>query len=559
MIKIKSEDIQNNRVIITSSLAILFSVALLVAAPAIESCIISTMGISGFLSWHNLLEIAGIIACMAIYLISYYTYKQEKNVKPIIFGSLLMAAGSIDVFHMLSYKGMPDFFISNTTANRATTFWIVARLISTAAYMAICFIHNDRKSGINGNWFSAAAIAIILTVFTVATYYPNLLPPMYIEGSGLTFVKKVLEYLIIVVTSIVAVVYFHKYRKTKNKVLYVLFAALVLSIISEFTFTVYIDVHGVYNLLGHVIKCISLFMLFSVTFSKYILTPYTALTDAQNELKEYADNLDKLVEQRTSELKMINNMLLEDLDYARDIQNSMMPTFFPNSSQISFNALYMPAKRLSGDFYDVYWLDENHIGFYVCDVSGHGVPAAMLTVFIKQCVDSFIEADRLKETISSPSEMLGQIYDAFNHTNFRDEVYIVLIYFVYDLETKKLVYSSAGMNEAPIRTNEHGDLSEIDTTGFPICKLKDLYEIAYEDKELHTNPGEKLFIYTDGLIEMRNDKKEQYSSERFRQLILNSSQTASELMIYNIRRDLKLFAGDREPEDDITLLCVEFR
>ncbi len=559
MIKIKSADIQNNKNIITSTLAMLLSVALLITAPAFESYFESIMGISGFLTWHNLLEIAGVIACLAIFLVSYYTYKQEQNIKPIVFGSLLMAAGIIDVFHLMSYKGMPDFFIPNLTANRATTFWIAARLITAAAYMASCFIQNEKKSGINANWFSATAFAISLAAFITATYFPNLLPAMYIEETGLTYEKKLLEYTIIAVTSIAAIVYFHKYIKTKNQVLYVMSAALTLSSMSEFAFTIYIDVYGIYNLLGHVLKCISLFMIFSVTFSKYVLTPYTALATARNELKEYADNLDKLVEIRTSELKMINDKLLEDLDYARDIQNSMMPSFFPNSPNISFNALYMPAERLSGDFYDVYWLDENHIGFYICDVSGHGVPAAMLTVFLKQCVDSFIETDRIKETLSSPSEMLGQIYDAFNNTNFRDEVYIVLIYFVYDIKTKKLVFSSAGMNEAPMYLNGQGQLRDIHIKGFPICKLREVYSAAYEDMELQAGPGDKLFIYTDGLIELRNDKKEQYSSERLKQLILNNSKAVSEHLISAIRKSLRSFSGDREPEDDITLICVEFR
>jgi sigma-B regulation protein RsbU (phosphoserine phosphatase) len=315
----------------------------------------------------------------------------------------------MDVFHLLSYKGMPDFFVPNIEANRATTFWIAARLISTAAYMASAVMHNDTKSKVSEYWFPVASIVLSFVVFDIATYFPEFLPAMYIEGVGLTYEKKLLEYFIIAVTAVAAIIYIHKYIKTKNPILYIMFSALTLSVMSEFTFTMYVDIYGVCNFLGHVLKCISLFMVFRVTFSKYVLTPYTALAAAQDELRDYADNLDRLVEKRTRELKMINDILIEDLDYARDIQKSMMPSFFPNSPHISFRVLYMPAERLSGDFYDVYWLDEDHIGFYVCDVSGHGVPAAMLTVFLKQCIDSFIEADRLKGTLSSPSEMLGQI------------------------------------------------------------------------------------------------------------------------------------------------------
>lgn len=557
----KSASIQRNdsNSIIAPTLAILISIVLVVFAPVYEDYFVSIISIPGFLSWHSLLEIAGSIAYLAIFLVSFYTYKQEHSVKAIVVGSLLMTSGIIDVFHLLSYKGMPEFFIPNITANRATTFWIAARLISAAAYMASAVIHNDSKSKVSEHWFTVAAISVSLAVFCIATYFPELLPAMYIEGDGLTFEKKMLEYFIIAVSAAAAVIYLHKYVKIKKPILYVMFAALTLSVMSEFTFTMYTDVYGICNFLGHVLKCISLFMVFRVTFSKYVLTPYTALAAAQDELRDYADNLDKLVEKRTSELKTINDILIEDLNYARDIQKSMMPSFFPNSPYISFKVLYMPAERLSGDFYDVYWLDETHIGFYVCDVSGHGVPAAMLTVFLKQCIDSFIEADRVRETISSPSEMLAQVYDAFNHTNFRDEVYIVLIYFIYDTETKKLVFSSAGMNEPPMHLCAQGRLTDIDITGFPICKLNDVYKAAYEDMELTACPGDRLFVYTDGLIEVRNDRKEQYSSERLKQLITQNSHAESEYLISSIKKDLKLFVGNNEPEDDITLMCVEFK
>ena len=550
---------KSSKSIITATLAMMISIVLLVIARFFEDYFVSIMTISGFLSWHNLLEITGIIAYIALFIVSFYTYKQERNVKAIVVGSLLMAAGIIDVFHTLSYKGMPDFFLANLTANRATTFWIAARLVAVAAYVVSGLMRNEKKSTINENWFTSAAITISISVFIIVTYFPGLLPAMYIEGVGLSYEKKLLEYFIIAITAIVAIIYMYRYTKSKNEVLFVMFSAMMLSIMSEFAFTIYVDVYGIYNFLGHILKCISLFMVFRVNFSKYITAPYTALTVAQGELKDYADNLDKLVEIRTSELRMTNERLMEDVEYARDIQKSMLPSFFPNSAHISFNALYMPAHSLSGDFYDVFWLDESHIGFYLCDVSGHGVPAAMLTVFLKQCVDSFVEADRSKGTLSSPAEMLSQIYNAFNNTNFRDEVYIVLIYFVYDTKENRLVFSSAGMNEVPAYLDAQGRLRDIDIKGFPICKLRKVYDASYEDTELLPKPGDKLFVYTDGLVELRNGKKEQYTSERLKNLFSELGNGYSDHVIASIKEDIKSFAGSSTMTDDITLLCVEFR
>ncbi len=559
MIKKKTADIQKNNSIFGPTLIILLSVELMAVAPFFEPHYERAMGISGFLTWHSLLEIANVIVCLAIFLVAFFSYRQERFVKVIIVGSLLMAAGIVDVFHLMSYKGMPDFFIPNTMSNRATTFWIAARLIAVAAYLVSALMHNEVKSKVNEYFFTVPALAISLAVFFIATYFPELLPVMYIEEVGLTFEKKLLEYIIIALTAVAAAIYMHRYIKKRDRLLYVMFAALTLSIISEFAFTIYVDVYGIYNFLGHVLKCISLFMIFRVIFTKFVLSPYIALSAAQDELREYADNLDKLVEKRTRELKTINDMLIEDQNYARDIQRSMMPSFFPNSPHISFNVLYMPAERLSGDFYDAFWLDDDHIGFYICDVSGHGVPAAMLTVFLKQCIDNLIDADRVRGSLSSPSEIMTQVYNAFNHTNFRDEVYIVLIYFIYDAKTKKLRFSSAGMNEPPIHLGGDGGLRAIEIQGFPICKLGGIYEAAYEDTELTAKPGDRLFILTDGLVDVRNDNNEQYSFERLKKLLSENSRMDAEKLVTVIKEDVRSFGGAVEPEDDITLMCVEFR
>lgn len=543
-----------------SALTVIGSLVLLAAAPALEATFDRIMSIAGFLAWHNLLEITGVIGNLAIFLVSFYTYRQEGKLKAIVLGTLLFSAGVFDVFHVLSYKGMPAFFTENLTADRATIFWIAGRLISSLAYLTAACMNDERKSKISGYYFTAAAFFISISVFAAATFLPGILPAMYIEGHGMTDIKIFLEYVIMLTTAAASFFYLRKYFMLKNPVLFTMFSALLLSIIGEFSFTIYIDVYDVYNLIGHVLKAISLFMVFNVVFSKNVLAPYKALSAAQEELREYATGLDMIVSQRTSELRRINERLIEDLDYARDIQKSMLPSFFPSTPHIGFSVLYMPAERLSGDFYDVFWLDESHIGFYVCDVSGHGVPAAMLTVFLKQCISSLIEADRSIGSVSAPSRVLTYVYDAFNQTNFKDEVYIVLIYFIYDIKANKLLFCSAGMNELPLYGNAQGQLTEIDIKGFPICKLKEFCEADYRDAEMWVNAGDRLYVYTDGLVEVRNGRNEQYTAARLRSLICASAgmEESKTELISRLRNNIQEFIGGSAADDDITLLCVEF-
>lgn len=551
--------VKTNKKLLPAPIMLSVAVLMLAITPIFEEPFSRVMNVATYLTWHNLFEIMAIIACMAISLVAYFTYNQTGRLRTILLGSMLFSSGILDIFHMLSFKGMPAFFIENTSANRATTFWIAARLISSAAFLIASLLTDDKKSTIKKNYFMGAALLLSLAVFIMATWFPSYLPAMYIEGIGLTLTKKLLEYFIMLMLIIAAINFLRRFLKEWDRMLFITCCALLFSMLGEFTFTLYVDVYGIYNYAGHILRFVSLFIVFRAAFVKNVQAPYVALSAAQKELKDYADNLDRIVEHRTRQLKVINGRLLEDLEYARDIQESMLPVFLPDTPEIGFSSVYLSAERLSGDFYDAFKLDESHIGFYVCDVSGHGVPAAMLTVFLKQCIDSIVEADRHKGIISSPSCVLQQVYDAFNHSNFKEDVYIVLIYSIYDTIEKKLVYSSAGMNETPLLINENGDADEIEISGFPICKLKDVYSITFSEFDLPVKPGDRLYIYTDGLVEARNSDKQQFSVERLKQLLQKHCNKALKEQAEMIKDDIINFSAGKILKDDITLLAVEIR
>ena len=551
--------LKSNKKVLPAPITLSIAVLILVVAPLLDSPFKRIVSIATFLTWHNLFELISIVACLAIFLVAYYTYNQTNRLRTILLGNMLLAAGIIDVFHMLSYKGMPEFFVENTTANRATTFWIAARLITGTGFLIASLLADDIKCNIKKHYFAMAAFLTAFAVFIAATYFPLYLPAMYIEGSGLTTIKKLLEYFVMLMLIVAAAAYLYSFVKKRSIMSFTMFCALLLSVLSEFAFTIYIDVYGIYNYEGHILEFVSLFMIFRVIFVKNVQALYIEMIAAQKELKDYADNLDGIVEQRTRQLKIINGRLMEDLEYARDIQNSMLPVFLPDTPEIEFSAVYLSAERLSGDFYDVFKLDENNIGFYVCDVSGHGVPAAMLTVFLKQCVDSIVEADRHKGTISSPSSILQQVYDAFNNSNFKDDVYIVLVYAVYNTVEKKLVCCSAGLNEAPLLLNNNGEVKEIDISGFPICKLKEVYTVAYSDFDLPVKSGDRLYIYTDGLVEARNSEQQQYSKDRLKKLLEEQCNSALAEQCAMITDAIIDFSEGKKLMDDATMLAVEIR
>ena len=517
------------------------------------------MSIAAYLTWHNIFEFTAILVCISVFFVSYYTYDQTRGLRMLVLGCVFLVVALLDAFHTLSFKGMPDFFIENTSANRATTFWIISRLFAGVGFIASRLIDIETKAEVNKRIFLAAAVTFSILCFIVVTYYPQVFPPMFIDGVGLTQTKKNMEYIIILMYAITVVLALREYGKTKNRLTLWFSVAVLISIFSELAFVTYVSVYDVFNYLGHIYKFIAFFIIFRIMYIHSIQKPYMELTRARNELKLHAENLDRLVDARTKELKQMNSKLMEDLEYARDIQKAMLPSVLPEEQEVSFDARYYPAERVSGDFYNIFKLDDQHIGLYIGDVSGHGVSAAMLTVFLNQSIKVTREEECCNFEILKPSEVLKNIYKSFNRTNFKDDVYMVLLYGIYNIKTREFTYSSAGMNVAPIIINREGKSDVVDINGFPICKFMEFYTVDYSDSTIRLNSGDRVFFYTDGLTEARNRDGQHYSEKRIRNLLERSCNTANSSLSEHIAKDVFEFIGENKLHDDITYFIMQIK
>lgn len=514
------------------------------------------MSVASYLSWHNLFEFTGVLVCLTVFLVSYYTYNQTRNLRPIFLGAVLMTIGMLDAFHTLSYKGMPTFLIENDDANRATTLWIISRLIEGAGFFAVTFINTEVKSNLNRKLFWIVSTGFSTLILIITTYYPGFFPPMYIEGSGLTQWKICLEYVVIILFCFTTLRFIAEYKATKNRTMILLCISLVVSIFSEISFVLYDSVYDIYNYLGHIYKFVSFYFIFKANFINTVQEPYNKLYLAKQELRKYADNLDKIVHERTLELEKLNKKLMEDLEYARDIQKAMFTLHHPDWQKVRFEAKYYAAERASGDFYNVFKLDDNNIGFFIGDVSGHGVPAAMLTVFLNQTIRTLVEVEK-NDVAINPSKVLENIYRSFNNTNFSENVYIVMLYAVYDVNTRRLTYSSAGLNAIPILIKSSGYIQEIEMNGFPICKFIDYYSGDYKNHILDLDKNDKILFYTDGLVEAQNTDKCFYGKDRLEKIIKNNINLSSKELSTLISKNVFEFMGQRKLKDDITFVIME--
>jgi len=513
------------------------------------------MGVATFITWHNLFEFTSILVSVSVFLVAYYSYEQTGKFRSIYLGSIFLTVALVDTFHTLSYKGMPDFFIPNTSANTATTYWIISRFIIAVGFLFAGDFIRIRKN-INKYVFLIVPFFIGISILISVTWFPDIFPTMYEEGVGLTNFKKNSELVIIFLFFISGARFVYRYFLNKETLELVAAFSMVLSVYSEMAFTQYSSVYDIYNYLGHIYKFLAFFAIFRVIFITNIRRPYIELYEAKHKIKSYADNLDLVVQKRTEDLRKLNDQLMEDLRYAKDIQKAIYPSNLPQYMEVSFDSRYFPAEMVSGDFYNVFKRDEEHIAFFIGDVAGHGVPAAMLTVFVNQTVRTLMDTEI---GIINPSAVLNNIYKSFNKTDFNEEIYIVMLYALYNVKERRLIYSSAGHNAEPIVIKENGNVEEINIIGFPICKFGEFYDDQYRDNTLVLDKKDKVLFYTDGLIEARNSEGYFYSKERLIDVIKNNSNKSAKDLNKAISMSLFEFTGKYALTDDVTFFVLEVK
>ena len=242
--------------------------------------------------------------------------------------------------------------------------------------------------------------------------------------------------------------------------------------------------------------------------------------------------------------------LEEGLKLAHDIQMSMLPkTFppFPERRDLDIFAAITPAKKVGGDFYDFFFLDENRLCFAIGDVSGKGVPAALFMAVVKT----------LFKAIAGRVQNPGEILSTVNREICRDndsQMFTTLFCGILDTRTGEIRYSNGGHNP-PYHLSRAG-VQQVPKTGGRVLGL--LEETTYAGSRLVLGPGETLLLYTDGVTEAL-DPAEQFFSERRLESILTQINFASAReQIEYLTREITLFAAGAEQADDITTLALRF-
>lgn len=500
--------------------------------------------------WYYYLILAIVFIALSIFIICFFTYPLDKNSKLLIVSFTLLTIGLLYWFHVL----VPVLHHTEQSDNKILMVALISRLFSVIGFLFLALAKEKQGKVFLRRIPAFISIVTILLVYMLLSF-TRFDKYFFIESEGFTIIGTIV--LLFVSMAYLYIIYrsLFEYKKKNDSLYKLLSISFILMFFSTVSIISIKQTYDMKNLLSHFYQLLSYITLFNVFYTHGIKKSYTLLTHTQDELNGYLMELDELVDKRTTELRCINEKLLADQEIARGMQLSMLPVGLPKNEYVSFASGYIPAERLSGDFYNVFKIDETRFGICIGDVSGHGISAAMLSIFTFQKMQSLLE-EAGGEGMAIPSLVLKHLYESFNSANFNEDMYIVMLYGVFDSQTGIFSYASGGLNTIPLRIRPDGSIQEQDNDGFAICKLGNLIKPKFVNHQILLFPGDKLVLYTDGLIDAKNSLNEKYTIQRLKKIITRQYKWGANRLTEAIVKDVENFA-DRKMADDVTILAID--
>lgn len=292
--------------------------------------------------------------------------------------------------------------------------------------------------------------------------------------------------------------------------------------------------------------------------SSDLKTSFSEIEKQKEEIQKYSETLEERVEQRTAELNNANEELTEinkkfrsELEMARRVQQGIIPdeASFPRRDEMRLASVYESMGTVGGDLYDVIRIGKNSYGFLIADVSGHGVPAALITTMAKVSFN----------THSHWGTAPAQICDKVNretHQLIADLGYYLTAYYgILDLEDGRFEYTNAGHHPALLCRAEDGKVEKLDTEGLFIGISENG---KYTSGSAVMAPGDKILLFTDGIVEARNDAGEKYGFERLIPFFADHRDMRPKDLVAALLKEIDKFYGVKDPDDDRAALVIEF-
>lgn len=494
--------------------------ALAVAGYAVTAGLIYIVSRWDYLLFHTLIETLSVLVCIGIFVIAWNTRRISENSYLMTLSAGMLFVGMTSLLHMFTFKGMGVLPVVSATANTATQLWVVSRLLMGASFVIAGL--RLRRHVHFGATFAGFAVVWVVAILSVLVW--KNFPVMYVEGQGLTALKIASEYVAIAMYAVGGVLLWRRRHSldphTGNRLL----MAIGLMAAAEFAFTLYVDVYGVLNALGH---------LFVLGSSVLI---YLALIEAT--LRKPYDLLFRELHRREQEEARIADVLQTALACTpQRVQGVEVATSYRSATT---------GALIGGDFFDVWGPAAGTVAFVVGDICGKGIEAAVTTATVRTTLRSYAYEDAAPETV------LHRTNEAL-HCQLPADRFATLVYGTVDVATGEMVIANAGHPE-PLLRRVDGTVEALDVPRHP--PLGVVSAERFEVRRICLEPGDVLVLMTDGVVEA-GWKRGEFGIEGALSTVRGMRDMTPSSVAFGLQ-DAAARHGGSELSDDVSVMALRF-
>jgi len=301
---------------------------------------------ASYLVFHSIAEIFSIVVACGIFVLAWNSRRFAENNYLLFVGIAYLFVAGLDLLHTLAYEGMGVFH--GNGSNLATQLWISARYVESVSLLAAAFMI-DRK-------FRAqpvlAVYALVTTFLLASIFFWKIFPTCFVDGTGLTPFKKVSEYIICLLLLLSIAMLLRRHREFEPHVLRLLIASIAVTIASELAFTLYVDVKGPLNLIGHYLKIISFYLIYRAIIQTGLTRPFALLLrdlkQSEEALRAAKENLEMEVDDRTAQLQQSIEKLRETELRYRTVSDFTYDWEYWENPDGTFSYVSPSCERLTG-------------------------------------------------------------------------------------------------------------------------------------------------------------------------------------------------------------------
>jgi len=277
--------------------------------------------------------------------------------------------------------------------------------------------------------------------------------------------------------------------------------------------------------------------------------------DASSEVGKIAQAFSEITDKFRESQKSLaeQERLQQEMHLAKEIQQTLLPSEFPEIEGYEIAAYYEAAKEVGGDYYDFVEVDKNRMGVVVADVSGKGVPGSLVMTMIRTALRTEAKGR------DSAADVLSRVND-FVLGDIRKGMFVTLFYMILDSRKRRVTFASAGHNPLILYRNLTKKTYYLNPKGFPVgisLTEKDLFRRSIEDDTIQLTKGDILICHTDGITEAMNSKRELFGEERLLRVIRDYGHLRAKEFVEKLREELISFTEGQIQNDDITLVVIK--